>query len=138
MYKTKARDAIIKYLEANTEKRLTAREVFDGIKDSIEGVNRTTVYRNLDKLCDQGELVRFKDPNQDAWYYQFSAKDMHCDKHIHARCSRCGRVFHLDDEFVVDFIDKLQTEYKLDLNTAKTMLVVQCKKCNRIAIPIDK
>ena len=74
MYKTKARDAIIKYLEANTEKRLTAREVFDGIKDSIEGVNRTTVYRNLDKLCDQGELVRFKDTNQDAWYYQFSAK----------------------------------------------------------------
>ena len=83
-YKTKAREVIISYLKKHPEQRLTAREIYEAVCNSEVEVNRTTIYRNLDRLCETGELMRFKEPNRDAWYYQYSAEHDLCDKHMHA------------------------------------------------------
>lgn len=131
MYKTKARESIVAYLQVNSEKRFTAREIYDFIKNEVEGVNRTTIYRNLDKLCEQGDLVKFKEPNQDAWFYQFSSGNSHCDKHMHAQCSQCGKIFHLEDDFVNEFEEKLQALYGLDINESKSIIIARCEDCNK-------
>ncbi|MBQ8951682.1 MAG: transcriptional repressor [Eubacterium sp.] len=130
-YKTKAREYIVTYLQNNSGKRFTAREIYNYLRDEVEGINRTTVYRNLDRLCEQGELVRYKEPNQDAWYYQFSDEHKHCDKHIHAQCSECGKIFHLENEFVEEFEEKIHKIYGLDINASKTMIVGKCDECNK-------
>lgn len=129
-YKTKARERIIEYLQTNPEKRFTAKEVYDDLKEVVIGVNRTTVYRNLDRLCENGVLLRFKEPNQDAWYYQYSGDHEHCDRHIHAQCSECGKIFHLENEFVDEFEEKLHEMYGLDIDSMKTMIVGKCEECS--------
>jgi Fe2+/Zn2+ uptake regulation proteins len=53
-YKTKARALIMEFLKKNSEKRFTAAEVFENVNKSPGGMNLTTVYRNLDRLCEQG------------------------------------------------------------------------------------
>jgi len=128
-YKTKTREYIISYLKNHSEQRFTAKEIYDSVKGISETVNRTTIYRNLDRFCEQGQLVRFKEPNQDAWYYQYSNEHSHCDKHIHAQCSECGKIFHLENPFVEDFEEKLHTVYGLDIDSAKTMIVGKCEDC---------
>lgn len=130
-YKTRAREYIIAYLKDNSDKRFTAREIFNYIKESCDEVNRTTIYRNLDRLCEQGELLRFKEPNQDAWYYQYSKEHKHCDKHIHAQCSECGKIFHLENPFVDEFEEKLHSVYGLDINASKTIIIGKCDKCRQ-------
>lgn len=55
-YKTKAREEIMAYLKEHTEQRFTAREIFEAVSGKAEGINRTTVYRNLDRLCETGDL----------------------------------------------------------------------------------
>ncbi len=129
MYKTKAREYIISYLKEHSGKRFTAKEIYDTLANELSGLNRTTVYRNLDKLCASGDLVKFKEPNQDAWYYQFSEGISHCDKHMHAQCSECGKIFHLEDEFVDEFEDKLHSIYGLDVNTSKSIIIAKCEDC---------
>lgn len=130
-YKTKARECIVAYLKEHSGKRFTAREIYNYLKDEVEGINRTTIYRNLDRLCEQGELMRYKEPNQDAWYYQYSEEHQHCDQHIHAQCSECGKIFHLENDFVDDFEEKLHKFYGLDINASKTMIVGKCEDCSK-------
>ena len=132
VYKTKAREVIIAYLKEHSEQRLTARELYEAVCEQDVEINRTTVYRNLDRLCDTGEIMRFKEPNQDAWYYQYSEKHEHCNSHIHGQCSVCGRIFHLDKPFVDDFADAMLKEYGLDIDPVGTIILGRCSKCKRI------
>ncbi len=131
MYRTKAREAIIEYLKSNSDKRFTAKEIFDELKKDIDGLNRTTIYRNLERLCVQGELLRFKEPNQDSWYYQYTEGSEHCDKHMHAQCSQCGKIFHLEDEFVNEFENKLNAIYGLNIDSSQSIIIAKCKDCNK-------
>ncbi|MCR5420366.1 MAG: transcriptional repressor [Lachnospiraceae bacterium] len=131
VYKTKARECIIDYLQKNTEKRFTAREIYEAVKPLLASVNRTTVYRNLDRLCEQGELMRYKEPNQDSWYYQYSQSHKHCDRHIHAQCSECGKIFHLEDSFVDEFEENMKEIYGIDVDSSKTMIIGRCGDCKK-------
>ncbi len=131
-YKTKAREDIIGYLKKHPEQRLTAKEIYEAVCNGETQVNRTTIYRNLDRLCENGDLMRFKEPNQEAWYYQYSAEHIHCDKHMHAQCSVCGKIFHLDKPFIDTFFDGMLKEYGLDITPSETIILGKCSKCRRI------
>ena len=130
-YKTKARELIISYLKENCDRRFTAREIFDYVTENAEGVNRTTIYRNLDRMCEQGDLTKFKEPNQDAWYFQYSSEHTHCNSHMHAQCSECGKIFHLENSFVDDFENRVRDAYGLDVNASKTIIIGVCDDCNK-------
>lgn len=131
-YKTKAREEIITYIKDHSEQRFTAKEIFEAVCAQANGINRTTVYRNLDRLCDAGELLKFRESNQDAWYYQYSSQHEHCDEHMHAQCSICGRIFHLDEPFVEDFADRIRAEYGIDVDRSKTIIIGKCNECKKI------
>ncbi|MCR4600943.1 MAG: transcriptional repressor [Clostridia bacterium] len=128
-YKTRAREVIIAYLNEHSEQRFTAKEVYESVAGRVNGINRTTVYRNLDRLCETGELLRFREPNQDSWYFQYSREHDNCDEHMHARCSICGRVFHLEKPFVSRFEKDLLEEYGLDLEPSQTVIIGKCSEC---------
>ena len=130
-YKTKARENIVSYLMDHSEKRFTAREIYDYLLSGNSSLNRTTVYRNLDRMCESGELMRFKEPNQDAWYYQYSTGHGQCNMHLHAQCSNCGRIFHLENTFVDEFSDKLSEVYSLNINCAKSIIIGTCSACSK-------
>ncbi len=131
-YKTKAREVIIAYLESHNDKRFTAREIFEALSKEEAAIDRTTVYRNLDRLFEGGELLKFKEPNQDAWFYQYSKEHEHCNKHMHGQCSVCGKIFHLDKDFVNEFSEKLLNEYGLDMDPSKTVIIGTCSDCRHI------
>lgn len=131
-YKTKAREEIISYLKNHPEQRLTAREIYEAVCDGEKTVDRTTIYRNLDRLCENGGLMRFKEPNQESWYYQYSSDHEHCDRHMHAQCSVCGKVFHLDRPFVDAFAEGMIKEYGLDISPADTVILGKCSECKGI------
>ncbi len=130
-YKTKAREEIINYLKSHAEQRFTVKDIFEVVSKRSVGISRTTIYRNLDRLCETGELLRFKEPNQDSWYYQYSCGHDHCDEHMHAQCSVCGRIFHLEKPFAEAFGEELRSEYGLDIDTSQTIIVGKCGKCRK-------
>ncbi len=131
-YKTKAREIMIKYLKEHADQRHTAKEIYEAVCNGEAEINRTTVYRNLDRLCETGEVLKFKEANRDSWYYQYSAEHEHCNKHMHAQCSVCGKIFHLDKPFVDMFNVGVLKEYGLDINPADTVILGKCSKCRRI------
>ncbi len=128
-YKTKARSFINKYFEENPDNRFTAKEIYDWLGKKVEGVNRTTVYRNLERMSEQGFLMKMKEPNSDSWFYQYSKGHTHCGKHMHAQCSKCGKVFHLEDKFVDEFEKLIDSEYGFFTEPGSTVIMGKCKDC---------
>ncbi len=130
-YKTKTRNSIIEYLKAHSDMRFTARDIFDALSKEDATLNRSTIYRNLERLCSEGKLIRYKEANCNATCYQFSSCHEHCHSHMHAQCSDCGKIFHLDNSFVHDFESQIHDTYGIDVDLGKTVIIGQCENCKK-------
>jgi Fur family peroxide stress response transcriptional regulator len=72
----------------------TADQVYDTLHARLPGLSRTTVYRVLDTLVEQGFARRVQHAGAVARF------DPMTGRHHHLVCDRCGRLVDLDDEAV--------------------------------------
>ncbi len=102
----------------------TAREIHIIVKKKMPEIGFATVYRNLEFLEKQGEIIKLKTKDKEARY------DGESKPHLHLICSKCGEVFDVDD-FEVSLqskqIEKL--EFKTDLNCLE--INGTCKNCSK-------
>ena len=84
------------------QRHVTADEVFEEIVKEYPSIGRGTVYRNLQRLCEQGEIRKVEVP-EGADYYDIILKP-----HYHIRCVKCGKMFDVD----MPYIDNLETSVK--------------------------
>ena len=72
----------------------TADEIYLEIKKEHPHISRGTVYRNLQRLCETGEIRKREIPGEADRF------DHLCHDHYHVRCVKCGRVFDVDMEYM--------------------------------------
>ncbi len=128
-YKTKARNMIIDYLKANADKRFTASDIVKALSKNGETIDRSTIYRNIDRLFEEGKPLRYKANDINAACYQYSEEHDSCHKHMHAQCANCGKIYHLDNNIFADAEEKLKEEYGLEIDFGKTVLIGRCEEC---------
>lgn len=128
-YHTKTSDLISQFISLNQEKGFTAGELSDFLRSNDVSVNKTTVYRNLDKMTESGKLVKHKSAISDGFIYQPAADEHHCEDHIHFQCCKCGSVIHLDDKKTAKYLESISAELgvKIDLNLSSLNGI--CQKC---------
>ncbi len=88
--KTKSVELLLNEFEKNSG-GISAIELIDRLKENI---NKTTVYRVLDKLEDDGILHSFHGKKGIKWYAKCNgcSEDKHHDVHPHFECLDCGKV----------------------------------------------
>lgn len=128
-YKTQQRTRILSCLRENKEKSLTVDELVDLLEKSGSSVGRTTVYRYLDSLTEQGEVRRFSRDGKKSAAFQFVENSSECSKHIHLRCSECGKFVHLGCDFMKEANEHLLKEHGFCVDNELTVLVGVCKDC---------
>ncbi len=130
-YKTKPRNIIIEYLKENADTRFTAKDIIGELNKGSEKVDRSTIYRNLERLCIEGTIVKYKESGINATCYQYSEEHSACHSHIHAECERCGRIFHLDNSIFADAEKRMKSEYGIDIDYGKTVIIGLCENCRK-------
>ena len=87
--------------------------------------NKTTIYRVLDKLEDDGVLHSFLGKNGLKWYAKCNGctADNHSDVHPHFQCLDCGKVDCLSSRITLPKIPNR----KIDL--AQFFIQGQCDEC---------
>ena len=70
----------------------TAEEVYTSLKKENPGLSLGTVYRNLNLLFELGELKKIHIDNSKDRF------DARTDPHGHLLCTKCGRVFDIEDD----------------------------------------
>lgn len=106
---SKQRESILEYLK-NTKEHPTAERIYSDLKKSLPNLSLATVYRNCNRLCEQGTVVRLT-TNGKTDHFDADTSD-----HQHFVCTNCDRVYdlffalpkeildeHLEEEFQTDF-----------------------------------
>ncbi len=72
----------------------TADDVYNLVHQTYPQISRTTVYRNLNKLCDSHDLSRVK------IFGSADRFDHNLHAHYHFICDKCGDVSDLDIPYI--------------------------------------
>ncbi|MEG1621478.1 MAG: transcriptional repressor, partial [Oscillospiraceae bacterium] len=92
-------------------------------------VNLTTIYRYLDKLVLQGLISKYTDDTGKKSTYRYVGENSFCHEHLHLQCSTCGKVIHLDCEFMNELMDHITQSHGFDIRCDKSILYGKCKSC---------
>lgn len=92
-YNTEKRAALISFLEENCESAFTIDEIAE--KLSPDGSAKSTYYRLVSRLVEEGAIKRISDEKTRHATYQYLG-DHACGEHLHLKCKECGRLIHLD------------------------------------------
>ena len=98
-YITKQKKTLLDFLSLHSERSFTVEELTEGIRlKSNDGraVGKSTVYRLIAKLVDDGILRRISDGKTRKVTYQYIGGGS-CSEHLHLKCKDCGILIHLDD-----------------------------------------
>ena len=108
------------------EHKKTAISATELVKLLDSQMNKTTVYRILDKLIDEGIVHSFMDKKGLKWYAkcQDCSCETHNDVHPHFQCKSCGEVECLPVSFSLPPIKGYKVE------SASLLIVGECVNCS--------
>jgi len=88
-------------------------------------MNRTTVYRILGRMEEDGIIHSFNGPDGATWYASCKECDHHnhSDVHPHFKCNTCGAVECLEIKVVIPNVPNYKIEHQ------QVMLTGECKVC---------
>ncbi len=124
-YKTEAREKILSFLSNNRDKSFTAKELL--LKLENEGGKKSTIFRQLSSLSENGEIKRMTSDIGREVRYQYLGTKL-CAEHLHLKCKGCGVLLHLDNELSRLFGDKLMENKGFSLDS-KSLIMGICGKC---------
>lgn len=130
-YRTNNRTKIMEYLIASSERTVSVSDIACHMESLNCPVNVTTIYRYLDKLEKDGNVIKYsKDKNGKATY-QYVERAHKCEEHIHLKCVKCGSVIHLDCHFMDEITNHIGVEHGFDIQCRDSVIYGICKDCRK-------
>ena len=118
---TSQRLKILEYLKS-VKTHPTAEIIHKAVSKDLPALTLATVYRNLNLLADQGQILRFEIGKE----YRFDG-DTCC--HQHCICRSCGTIIDFEDKKVNDFAIKRLDRKVFEPESVQIMFYGLCKKC---------
>ncbi|MDI6619461.1 MAG: transcriptional repressor [Clostridiales bacterium] len=123
---TKQREIIFDVL-SKSDVPITADELFIKLKDMDTSINLSTIYRNLDMMCDKGIITKTIFMNDDK--ARFEIKNT---QHKHRLiCIKCKRMVPIDDCPIEEFEKMLCKKTSFDITGHKLEIYGYCPKCKK-------
>lgn len=101
----------------------TAEEIYNEIVKNYPTISRGTVYRNLQRLCETGEIRKREIPGGADRF------DHLCHDHYHIRCIKCGGVFDVDMEYISDLQKSIRDAQGFSFTGHEIVFKGICPKC---------
>ncbi len=129
IYRTKCRTYILEYLQNHKEKRFSASDIFTYLEQNGKKVDLATVYRNMEKMTENGVLLKYKTADGESSVYQYVEPHANCMEHLHMQCSNCGKIIHLECEFMNEITNHLLKNHGFLLECKNSVLFGLCENC---------
>lgn len=118
---THQREEILSFLRSRRA-HFNATEIYDAVRARIPNISLGTVYRNLGKLVEDGEIITVETENRSIYY------DGYIAPHTHFVCNGCGHIFDFEDE---EHSFKPIKDQGFTINKHRTVLYGICTECNK-------
>ena len=103
----------------------TADEIYDAIVQEHPHISRGTVYRNLNRLAEMGQIRKLEIPGRAERF------DHLCHEHYHVRCEKCGRVFDVDMDCVSGLEKHIKADHGFQFNGDDIIFKGLCPDCRK-------
>lgn len=128
MYNTKQKEKLTDYFKKNMSRQLTINDIIDEVSKSGEA-GKSTVYRQISKMVEDGELLRMHGDDSKSVVYQYMGEGTHCSEHFHLKCIECGELIHLDCRRLEKISKHIENEHNFKIDTRRTVFYGLCEKC---------
>ena len=132
-YKTKQKEILINYFRSSPGKHITAGDVCEHCKAQGENIGQSTVYRQLEKLVDEGIINKYIiDPASPACF-EYVGEDSHQDADVcfHCKCEKCGKLIHMHCEELEEMGLHIMKEHGFKVDAVRTIIYGLCEECSR-------
>lgn len=119
---SRQREAIKEYLSM-TKDHPTADMVYMHIRKEYPNISLGTVYRNLNLLVEQGDIIRIKHKDGGDHF------DGNLEEHYHFVCKNCNKVIDLKMESIKHINQIAGAEFKGKIEGSTTLFYGLCPEC---------
>ncbi len=126
-YITRQSKAILRALERRGERPADARALADDLRAEGTPVGLATVYRQLDRLAEEGLVHRVADDT--GALYQYCPRQAAGEVCFLLRCARCGRLEHLNCPQLQALYRHIAAEHGFQVDPRRTILTGLCGPC---------
>ena len=132
-YVTQQRKDLLEYLQTVEGQHVTAADICDCFHRSGRKIGMTTVYRQLEKMVDEGIVRKYIiDANSPACF-EYVGEGEVCQNPVcfHCKCEKCGRLIHLHCDELEGIGAHLREHHHFALNAMRTVFYGLCEDCMR-------
>ncbi len=121
---TKQKTAILEILRS-VDTHPTAEWIYQEARKEIPGLSLGTVYRNLNQLRDNGEILELNYGSSQSRF------DGTAENHYHFRCTQCGRIWDLPIPVIKTIESKAKVLKNFQIDGHRLEFYGTCEECQQ-------
>ena len=109
----------------HTKAHLTAEEIIDHVQAAMPGINKSTVYRTLDLLEENGCVFKSKLGDRHVFHH---AEEGH---HHHLLCRKCGKNIECNEDLFSRVAQEIEEKYGFRADLNHLVMKGLCADCRK-------
>ena len=138
-YQTEQKRQLISFMAAHANEQFSAEELAEILVqapgEGVKAPGKSTVYRLVAGLTEEGVLRRFPREGGRGWLYQFH-KASGCSGILHLKCSKCGLLQHLDPATSEALLRQIRSDRGFTVDNDTSVLYGLCASCEKKSLPV--
>lgn len=132
IYNTEQKKALVEFLNRHKDEAFSADEIDEKMKEELgeRAPGKSTVYRLLPKLLEEGMVKRFEKNNKHQFLYQIVGGES-CHSHLHLKCIGCGKLLHMSEAASQAVLNDVFKANDFSIDKEKTVLFGICSQCEK-------
>lgn len=128
-YNTIHYNNILKYIKCNKNIFLSSDNIVNHFKNSNIKIGTSTIYRVINRLCDEKQIRKDWDEKNNQYVYQYISDN--CHSHYHLKCNVCNTLFHIDCSTINNLIHHIKENHNFNIDPFNSVLKGTCNKCKK-------
>lgn len=133
-YNTRQKEKLLSYLISNKDEHTNVAGISAFLAAEGTPVGTATIYRQLDRLVDQGLVRRYSIDGKTGACYQYVDSDAGCHQHFHLKCKNCGRLIHTDCDHLSEINEHMLQHHGFTVDSSMTVFYGICADCREGAV----
>ena len=130
IYRTNQKELILDYIERYPQEHFTAADLFMNLKQDGNRIGLTTVYRHIDRLVDEGILIKSVVDENTPACYELSGHEGHAHSSCyHCKCIQCGKLIHLHCDEITKLEKHILADHDFMVMPERTVFFGICREC---------
>lgn len=128
-YRTKQRDELRTFLESVPGKHITAGDVCEYFKKSGTPIGMATVYRQLEKMVDEGLVTKYNIDAGSPACFEYMGSHLSEDNCYHCKCQVCGKLIHMHCDELSGLKKHILEHHGFSIDPMRTVFYGVCQSC---------